>query len=70
MESFSQSLNSASALMSRAQHAPNPEQEVRLSLQAVEELEAVCGPFHVELYKARGQLMTAYLLDGAWNSNV
>lgn len=42
----------------------NPDEEMLASILAVDALRKVCGPFHIELYKARGQLMTASLLAG------
>ncbi|CAE7818854.1 unnamed protein product, partial [Symbiodinium microadriaticum] len=52
----------AELLLSRAARAASPEEEQMLSGQAVDKLKAACGPFHMELYKARGQHMTACLV--------
>ncbi len=40
------------------------EQEIQMAEKALQRLTEVCGPFHRELYSARGLLMTLHMLRG------
>lgn len=40
--------------------------EIRALEHAHDMLDAVCGPFHLDIYKIRGRLLTAYLMTGSW----
>lgn len=46
------------------QRLTNIQDEIQLLNRSITSLSQYCGVFHLELYKLRGQLLQAYLIEG------
>ena len=63
-------LNKSSYLCLQYEHSQeDPIETVQYLEEAVGILHQVCGPYHIELYKARGLLLSAYLLNGDYKKS-
>jgi len=63
-ENSSLSVSAARCLLDQSSGAQTPQEEIGILSGAISLLTKLCGPFHTELYRAHGQLLTAHLLSG------